>query len=117
MSRGHDEGGLAWNDYWRDASVRFYAEAHGTRSVRWRPYKRRSVLGASTMRDHSKDRYHRNLSWCRWQFSGPHHRFPFNNYFSVTVPMSIAMVPTNTAIAIPENNRPLINAVVIVMCL
>jgi len=37
------------------------------------------------------------------------------SYFSVAVPMSIVMVPTNTAIAIPENNRPVVNAVAIMM--
>ena len=37
------------------------------------------------------------------------------SYFSVAVPMSIVMVPTNTAIAIPENNRPLTNVVVIMI--
>jgi hypothetical protein len=56
-----------------------------------------------------------NLSWSSWRFSGARHRFPSNNYFSAAVPMNIAMVPTNTATAIPENNKPLINPVTIIM--
>ena len=47
-----------------------------------------------------------NLSWSRWRFSGVRHRFPSNHYFSAAIPITINIVPTNTAIATPEYNMP-----------
>ena len=87
--------------------MRFYAEVHGPRSFRWRPYKRRSVLAASTMRRLFEEQGTLwNLSWSSWRFSGARHRFPSSRYFSAAVPITINIVPTNTAIATPEYNMP-----------
>jgi hypothetical protein len=47
-----------------------------------------------------------NLSWSIWRFSGARDRFPSSRYFSAAVPITINIVPTNTAIATPEYNMP-----------